>query len=390
MRSLEPPDVATLAAMLSSANADGMAILPRGGGTKRAWGPPASRVDAVLSTLGICQPIEHAAGDLIATVPAGATLSAVNAALGREGQVLPLDPPYGNDATIGGIVATNDSGPRRHRFGTPRDLIIGIELALADGRLAKAGGRVVKNVAGYDLGRLLCGSWGSLAVVTSATFKLSPVAPASRTVLAELTGLQQLGELVQAITEAPLTPSAVELETRSPLFRLMVRFESTEQAADRQAESAALLCRLHDATVTTLAGSDEATLWTRYEAALWSAPGTMLKLSMLPTDVPRALDDLDRFCKAHSSTYTAGGRAGLGVLFVLLNGDSAAQADTIGQLRAALAQRKGTAVIVSTGGSEPPADFWGTIGDALPLMRAVKSRFDPKSTLAPGRGPAGI
>ena len=133
----------------------------------------------MLSTLGLNAPVDHVAGDLVATVPAGASLDAVNDVLRRERQWLPLDPACSNRATIGGIIATNDSGPRRHRYGTPRDLIIGIEIALADGRIAKAGGRVVKNVAGYDLSKLLCGSLGSLAVITSATFKLAPLPPAS-------------------------------------------------------------------------------------------------------------------------------------------------------------------------------------------------------------------
>ena len=180
---LEPPDVGALASILRAANANGQTVLPRGSGTKLAWGPVSPPIDTVLSTRRLESPIDHRPGDLIATIPAGATLAAVNELLGREHQWLPLDPQVSPDATIGGIVATNDSGPRRQRYGTPRDLIIGVEMALADGRTAKAGGRVVKNVAGYDLSRLLCGSFGSLAVMTSATFKLAPLPAASRTVV---------------------------------------------------------------------------------------------------------------------------------------------------------------------------------------------------------------
>ena len=137
----------------------------------------------MLSTARLSGPIDHCAGDLTVTAPAGARLAAVNRLLAAERQWLALDPLASDRATIGGIVATSDSGPRRQRHGTPKDLIIGVEMALADGRLAKAGGRVVKNVAGYDLARLLCGSFGCLAVITSATFKLAPLAPASRTVV---------------------------------------------------------------------------------------------------------------------------------------------------------------------------------------------------------------
>src|SRR6185295_11544977 len=157
-----------------------------------------------------------------AILPAGASLAHVNEVLGREGQWLPLDPPLSDRATIGGIVATNDSGPRRHRYGTARDLIIGIEMALVDGRTAKAGGRVVKNVAGYDLSRLLCGSFGTLALIVSATFKLAPL-----------------------LAAAPLTPSAVELD--SPPARMLIRFETTPGAAEQQAAAACDLCTRHEA-----------------------------------------------------------------------------------------------------------------------------------------------
>ncbi len=215
---LEPTDAASLAAKLKWANAQGLAVAVRGAGTKQAWGAPASRTDVVLSTLGLNSGVDHVAGDLVATVPAGATLVAVNDVLRREKQWLPLDPGVSPLATIGGVIATNDSGPRRHRYGTPRDLIIGIEIALADGRTAKAGGRVVKNVAGYDLSKLLCGSLGSLGVITSATFKLAPVAPVSCTVAATVGDLRRLGDLALAIAGAPLMPSTIEIQ--SPPHRL--------------------------------------------------------------------------------------------------------------------------------------------------------------------------
>src|SRR5262245_28792554 len=131
---LEPPDVPTLTDMLAWANRERLVVIPRGGGTKIGWGVTPDTVDVVLSTASLTTPIDHCAGDLTATLPAGATLAAVNGMLGRERQWLALDPPMAAQATIGGIVASNDSGPRRHRYGTPRDLIIGVEMALVDGR----------------------------------------------------------------------------------------------------------------------------------------------------------------------------------------------------------------------------------------------------------------
>src|SRR5207342_3086849 len=143
-------------------------------------------------------------------------------------QWIPLDPPSADRATIGGVVATNDSGPRRHRYGSPRDLIIGVEFARADGRLAKGGGIVVKNVAGYDLPRLMTGSFGSLAVIVSATFKLYPLTSASATVVVDLTSAPDLSPLVGRVLASHLTPTALELQTSPP--RLLMRFESIAES----------------------------------------------------------------------------------------------------------------------------------------------------------------
>ena len=160
----------------------------------------------------------------------------VNRLLGQHRQWIPLDPPSADRATIGGLVATNDSGPRRHRYGTPRDLIIGIEFARADGRLAKGGGIVVKNVAGYDLPRLMTGSFGSLGVILTATFKLYPLTAASRTLVVECPTTADLEALTGRILRSPLTPTALEFATH-PL-RLMVRFESIDASVEQQSATA--------------------------------------------------------------------------------------------------------------------------------------------------------
>ena len=160
-------------------------MLTRGAGTKTGWGAE-PEADIVLSTAKLNAVLAHRHGDLTATVQAGASLAGVNRALADRGQWIPLDPPWADRATIGGLIATNDSGPRRHRYGAPRDLIIGIDFVRADGVAAKAGGIVVKNVAGYDIARLLTGSFGSLAVIVGATFKLFPLPPASRTVVIDI------------------------------------------------------------------------------------------------------------------------------------------------------------------------------------------------------------
>jgi glycolate oxidase FAD binding subunit len=383
---VQPSDAASLAAKLKWANAEGLAIAVQGAGTKQDWGAPASRADVVLSTLRLNEPVDHVAGDLVATVPAGAALDAVNNVLRLERQWLPLDPGVSHLATIGGVIATNDSGPRRHRYGTPRDLIIGIEIALADGRTAKAGGRVVKNVAGYDLSKLLCGSLGSLAVITSATFKLSPVAPMSYTVVATVADAPSLGALALAMATAPLSPSTIEIQ--SPPHRLLIRFETSPNAAEQQTLAAIRVCAALGATTETLSGEAETFAWRAHERHLASGGGTVVKLAIRPTDVAEMLVKIERLAGKHLVEHAVVGRAALGVIFARLGGDLIQLAATITDLRREAMARHGSAVLLSA-----PPDLkaqlgaWGPIGDAAPIMRAVKSRFDPRGTLNPGRGP---
>jgi glycolate oxidase FAD binding subunit len=336
-----------------------------------------------LSTTRLASIVDHCAGDLTATVGAGMTLEAVNAALSRAGQWLPLDPPWADRATIGGIIAANDSGPRRHRHGTPRDLIIGVEFVRADGTVAKAGGKVVKNVAGYDLARMLCGSFGSLVVVTSATFKLSPFAAVSRTVVASVRDAAACAELATAIASAPLTPTALEIE--SPPHRVLVRFETTERAADAQADAAGALCRSAGAEATIVSGSEERDLWSGYESAVWRehADSLIVKVSVLPSDVRELLDQ--------GAAASVTGRATLGVLYLRWHGAETAGATWLEQLRSRIARRGGTAVVAAASRAfSGTIDPWGPIAAPRSLVAAVKSRFDPHNILNPGRGPGGL
>ena len=384
---VEPTTADRLAATLAWAAAEELTVLVRGGGTKLEWGGVAGPIDVLLSTAGLDAPLEHRHGDLTATIEAGTTLANVNATLAAHGQWLPLDPLWPERATVGGIVATNDSGPGRHRHGAPRDLIIGVTMALSDGQLAKAGGIVVKNVAGYDLSRLLTGSFGCLAVVTSATFKLAPIPASSRTVSIELGSIEEMDPVIARLVGSPLTPSALELEW--PPARLTVRFESVETAVEQQALE---VTRLVDGlgSVTVAGGHDESRLWTRY-AQRWDEPGTVLKVSTLPTALGTTLGWLQSACAQHEMEMSAAGRAGLGVVEVRLRGPVAAQARVITQLRERLDPGSGSVVVRRGDRSlRQQVDPWGPIGDAFPLMHRVKDQFDPGGRLNPGRGPGGL
>ena len=383
----EPASAEALAATLAWASAEGLTVLVRGGGTKLDWGGVAGPIDLMLSTGGLNAVVEHRHGDLTATLEAGATLGHVNTTLAAHRQWLPLDPPWPDRATVGGIVATNDSGPRRHHHGTPRDLIIGVTVARSDGQLAKAGGIVVKNVAGYDLSRLLTGSFGCLGVIVSATFKLAPIAETSRTLIVELESIEAMAPAIARLDGSPLTPSTLELEW--PPARLRVRFESVEAGVEQQVlEASRIIADLGE--VSVVRGKEEAASWAR-STRWWDEPGSVVKLSTLLTELVPTLVWLRDACGQHELQMVVAGRAGLGVVEVRLQGRAEDQARVITQLREGIAAGSGAAVVRrAPPGLRQFVDPWGAIGDGLPLMRVVKSRFDPDGRLNQGRGPGGL
>ncbi len=382
-----PASGEAVAATLAWAASEGLSVRVSGGGTKQDWGASGGKVDLLLSMAGLSGVAEHRHGDLTATVEAGTTLAAMNATLGVQGQRLPWDPPWPEQATIGGIVATNDSGPYRHGYGTPRDSIIGVTMARVDGQMAKAGGIVVKNVAGYDLSRLLTGSFGCLGVILTATFKLAPAPPASRTVAVEVDSLEDAAPIAADLASSPLTPTAIELAWAPA--RLLARFESVEASVAQQADAATAIVATRGAAVV-LDREEEEAAWSRH-AAHWRPGGTLVKLSTVPAELfPTLIWLRDRAATA-GIEMAAAGRAGLGVVDVRLEGAFDAQARLVADLRERLPIGRGAAVIRR---GEPAlrerVDPWGSIGDGMPVMAAIKRQFDPGGLLNPGRGPGGL
>lgn len=379
-----PATADDVAVVVAWASRERLTVGVRGGGTKLTWGGVCAPTNLALAMHRLNRVVEHRHGDLTATVEAGATLSMVNQTLAQHGQWMPFDPPWADQATIGGLIATNDSGPHRHAHGAPRDSIIGITLVRTDGVQAKSGGIVVKNVAGYDLSRLLTGAFGSLGVIVDATFKLSPRAVASRTTTIEAETLEALDDVVAAVTTSTLTPSVVEIAW--PPARLLVRFESVESAVEQQAaELSGLLSG--SATSTILKGEAEQQFWLRYHDR-WDQSGTIIKLSLLPRALVPTLEWLREAAAGAELRMTAQGRAGLGVVDVGLDGPVDAQARLVTQLRERLSSGSGSAVIRRAKADVRRAvDPWGPIGEGLPVMRAIKQRFDPNGILNPGKGP---
>ena len=382
-----PASGEALAATLACASSDGLSIRICGGGTKQDWGTPGTAVDLLLSTAALSSVVEHRHGDLTATVEAGATLAAVNATLSAHGQRLPWDPPWPERATIGGIVATNDSGPRRHGYGTPRDSIIGVTMARVDGRVAKAGGIVVKNVAGYDLARLLTGSFGCLGVILTATFKLAPAPPSSRTVEVAVDSLEDAAPIAADLASSSLTPTAIEIAW--PPARLLARFESVETSVTQQADAACEIVGARGNAVVS-SGEDEQAAWVRH-AARWSPGRTLVKLSTVPDELFPTLVWLRDRAAADELQIAVAGRAGLGVVDVGLDGPADSQARLVGDLRNRLPLGRGSAVIRhGDPGLRRSIDAWGPVGDGMRVMMAIKRQFDPAGILNPHRGPGGL
>ncbi|HET6317935.1 MAG TPA: FAD-binding oxidoreductase, partial [Chloroflexota bacterium] len=217
------PDTAEeLAQALRAADEAGQAVAPVGGGTQLELGMPPRRVDVALHTGGLNRIVEYEPADLTMTVEAGMQFRDLQAALGKHGQFLALDPAVEPHATIGGIIATNASGPLRFSYGSARDLVIGTRVANADGTVTRAGGRVVKNVAGYDLNKLHIGALGTLGIIVELSFKLAPIPPSLATVVGQFSTLQGVADAVGAVLHSPLSPLAIEVlgDTKQLVFRI--------------------------------------------------------------------------------------------------------------------------------------------------------------------------
>jgi glycolate oxidase FAD binding subunit len=393
---VEPRSVDEAARVMAWANEAGAKLAPRGSGSKMGWGNVPRGIDVVLSTLQLDQLVEHAAGDMTATVQAGLELGQLQQALGREGQMLALDPPFSNRATIGGLVATNDSGPLRLRYGGIRDQVLGVTLVRADGVVTRAGGKVVKNVAGYDLSKLVTGSLGTLGLIVQATFRLYPRPDESQTLLVRASSVEQASALMLELLDAPLVPTGLTLRWRGEAgCELFLRLSGVAASVAAQSDRAHEIIRTHQLESSTLTGAQADAAWQDLIESPWSASENALvaRLSVLPTEAAPALLGLQEIAQQTGLRANAVINAhGLGV--VRLEDSQSAENGMLTaaeELRQSVSKRHGTLVMLSLPLSvKPRLDVWGPAPDALPLMRRVKTQLDPKRVLNPGRFVGGI
>jgi glycolate oxidase FAD binding subunit len=318
---------------------------------------------------------------MTATAHAGLPLAQLNRELSRHGQWLPIDSAF-DAATIGGVVATNDSGPSRHRFGTPRDLLIGVTLALTDGRLVKAGGHVVKNVAGYDLGKLVSGSFGTLGAVVDATFKLLPIPQASATVEAGYDDEEALARDVMQVSTSQLEPMAFDVILEGGQYRLRLLFASSPAAVNSQVESAQ---RLLSKPSSVLTDEGEMAVWSAQTRSPWSGTGAVIRFGWLPaklTEVAMLMHDLQQI----AGSIVMVGRVGIGAGLMRVDGDSRAQAAVVQRLRSSVWAGNVT-VLRADADLKQCVDVWGPPASAVDAARALKHMFDPAGILNAGRGP---
>lgn len=385
---IEPATPDAVAATLGWASEHQLSLVIRGAGTKTAWGRPPKKIDALLSMRRLNHVLWHRQGDLTVTVEAGAPLHALNQTLSTHGQWLPLDPPFDDRATIGGLLATNDSGPRRHRFGTPRDLVIGIQLATTDRHLSKSGGQVVKNVAGYDLSKLVTGSFGQLAVIVSATFKLSPLSAASSTLVFDRLDVGALPRVVDAVLASQLEPVAFEVRascgspgTESTMC--LLRFESFADVVDVEVKAARARIGAVQPAIDVVTGEAEQRLWQQHVRSPWNGPGAVVRASWLPADLSRVVAQLPQ--TAAGCDLEMIGRIGVGAGLIRLDGPLPRQVEAIDRLR--VSSLVGN-IVVLRGDAElkDRVDVWGSVPTGG-LLASVKRALDPNGTLGAGRGP---
>jgi glycolate oxidase FAD binding subunit len=362
-----PANSGEIAAVLRLAQDNHLAVVCRGGGTKQGWGY-AVEPGLVLEMHRLNALREHTWQDMTCTVEAGCTWSVMQSGLAQHGQHVALDPLWPDRGTVGGIVATNDSGALRLRYGGLRDLIIGMTIVLADGTIAQTGGKVVKNVAGYDLHKLMIGAFGTLGVVTSVNFRLHSIPQCAQSFSVTSPAAEPLGKLMLKLLHAQVSTVAIQFRGTAGGFDLDIQLASLAEVLHTQAAAVEEMAQSEG--LSSGPAGDE--VWNARQARVTS--DIVCKCTMLPAEVARFTQRV-RGLGGESVTQGTG---------IMIAGFPVAAAEGLLALRREMEEAKGSLMLLKQP-AETGIDCWGTLPDSFPLMREVKRRFDPEGILNPGR-----
>lgn len=379
-------DTQQIAQMLRLARANGLVVMPTGGSTKLRWGNPVvPEIELSLHRMNALS--NHAWQDMTCTVAAGCPWAAMQAELRQHGQMVALDPLWPDSATVGGVIASNDSGALRLKFGGLRDLIIGMTIVLADGTIAKSGGKVVKNVAGYDLHKLITGSFGTLGVIAEVNFRLHPVEEHVRTwsVMAPDAATPNFfAEPLRALMDSQMTPSCLQLRAIKDECALDIRIAGIPDCLDEYSERIQSLC-----AEGALSEAGEG-VWEARQRLFDGSAAVVLKVSLLPSEVCSVSSEVKQWAadEGHEIDVVAQAR---GLMTVALSSAPDAAIGLVERLRKRVAHSGGSAIVLQMPDSlRGKVNAWGPDPNALALMREIKRRFDPERILNPGRFVGGI
>jgi glycolate oxidase FAD binding subunit len=391
-----PTTAEELAEVMTAAYGAQWRVLIAGGGSKLDWGGPVAQPDLVLSTVRLNRLIDHAVGDLTVTAEAGIRFADVQSILLKENQTLAFDPAYPEQATLGGIVATGDTGSLRQRYNGVRDMLLGITFVRSDGQIAKAGGRVVKNVAGYDLMKLFTGSYGTLGVLTQMTLRVYPLPEASRTIV--LTGaVQALDQITRTLLSSALTPLAADLVAGTTLAELglpgtlglALRFQTIQSSVDVQTSRMAAVAETLGLAIAHFADDSETMLWQQLRSRIPEAPRDRWITCKVGVKSTAAVTVLQQIGELAPAAWLAQihGASGLGKLAL----DANLPPETVQKIRELFNANQGfLSVLQAPVAWKQGIDVWGYTGNALDLMQQLKYQFDPHNLLNPQRFVGGI
>ncbi len=402
-----PSSIEEVSQLLKEANEHGRAISPVGHGAFLHLGGVPKRYEQALCTTALDTLVDYQPADMTVKVGAGMSLAQLQAVLGENGQWLPLDPPCPEQATVGGVIAANLNGPSRLSQGTVRDFLIGLKVVRSDGTLIKGGGQVVKNVAGYDLPKLYCGSFGTLGVIVEATFMIRPRPEAQTTLALTFSSAEKAGEAALKLTGSDIQPFFLELANFSPLpartdqsgdeqvYRLFLGFAGIQEEVDDQRSRLRAVLGDDECVVEELSADEAQTL----SQALRDFPvsghaALRCKVSLQPTQLATFCADLAAEAQRRQVPVRLLARAGNGILYTAFEGEAVPDDQLLALvdwIRVHATGYNGFAVVEEIPSAlKERADVWGTVGKAFPLMQRLKETLDPNGILNPGRFIGGI